>query len=216
MEFVYAPGGPRSGQPMQRKPFIEWQHDPTGRGGSDTRHFEHKHVSKKWRLDLADEARLGLAPPPWSTTSMMNDPRPNGQSSACSLADTCLALLFCSLTSVAHSRLNLLATVFDARWHNTPMGRARGGRSITWDARGTTHAGATVAAKSYDSVSASNANAEMTNKSAQVPTPCSSKMPPPLSSPFVSTSPLPDSLRLHRPTCPPLELLAGRLLRRVL
>lgn len=47
------------------------------------------------------------------------------------------------------------------------MGRARGGRSITWDARGTTNAGATVAARSYDSVSAADANAENTIKSAQ-------------------------------------------------
>ena len=57
MEFVYAEGGPRSGLPMQRKPYVEWQPPPP-----NTRHFEHKHVSKKWRLDLADESRLGLAP----------------------------------------------------------------------------------------------------------------------------------------------------------
>ena len=131
MEFIYPPAGPRDG-PMARVPYAEW-HKPT----PTTKHFESKHFSKKWRLDLADEARLGLAPPMWSTTSQMNDPRPLGVS------------------------------LFDARHRHHAMGRARSGRNLAWDPRGTTHAGKTQVAQNMDSVSAAAANAEMTTKSAQ-------------------------------------------------
>lgn len=131
MEFVYHPAGPRDG-PMERVPFSQWRTPPPR-----TKHFESPHHSKKWRLDLADESRLGLAPPMWSTTSQMNDPRPLGVS------------------------------LFDARFRHHAMGRARSGRNIAWDPRGTTHAGATQKAQNMDAVAAASANAEMTNKSAQ-------------------------------------------------
>ena len=131
MEFVYSAGGKSDG-PISKLPYSDWRKPiPT------TRHFESQHYSKKWRLDLADEARLGLAPPMWSTTSQMNDPRPLGVS------------------------------LFDARHRHHAMGRARSGRSLAWDPRGTMNAGRTQRAQNIDSISAANANADMTNKSAQ-------------------------------------------------
>jgi hypothetical protein len=57
----------------------------------------------KWRLDMRDEVALGLAPPMWSTSSQMNDPRPNG----------------CS--------------IFDARFYQSPMGRSRASGGRIWD-----------------------------------------------------------------------------------
>jgi len=69
---------------------------------------------------MKTETDLGLAPPPWSTSSQMNDPRPNGRS------------------------------IFDARFVESPMGRARGGRSMVWDARGTANAGGTKKAENWD------------------------------------------------------------------
>ena len=66
------------------------------------------------------EVDLGLMPSEWSTSSQMNDPRPNGRS------------------------------IFDARFVESPMGRARGGRSIMWDPKGTMHAGHTMKAQNLD------------------------------------------------------------------
>mgnify|MGYP006133663667 CR=1 len=62
--------------------------------------------TKQWRLNLNAEATLGLVPADWSTSSQMNDPRPNGVS------------------------------IFDARFQSTPMGRARGGNGVIADPRG--------------------------------------------------------------------------------
>ena len=72
---------------------------------SRTRHFEHWHESNRWRLDMRDEVALGVVPSEWSVSSAMNDPRPNGKS------------------------------IFDARFIQNPVGRARAGRSMTWDPR---------------------------------------------------------------------------------
>jgi hypothetical protein len=72
---------------------------------SRTSHFESRHYSPKWRLDMQSETDLGIMPPAWSTSSKMDDPRPNGRS------------------------------IFDARFIESPMGRARGGRSMVWDSR---------------------------------------------------------------------------------
>ena len=46
------------------------------------------------------------------------------------------------------------------------MGRARGGRSMAWDPRGTVNAGGTAKAQSVDSLTFADKNREMTNKSA--------------------------------------------------
>ena len=64
----------------------------------------------QWRLDMKAEEYMGLAPAPWSTSSQMNDPRPNGRS------------------------------IFDARFVESPMGRARAGRG-SWDPRGVVFGG---------------------------------------------------------------------------
>lgn len=73
---------------------------------SKTKHYETRHYSEKWRLDMAQEQELGLMPNDWSVSSKMDDARPNGQS------------------------------MFDARFVRSPMGRARGGHSMVQDARG--------------------------------------------------------------------------------
>ena len=70
---------------------------------------------------MKTESKLGLMPADWSTSSQMNDPRPNGRS------------------------------MFDARFVGSPMGRARAGRSIVWDPRGTMNAGKTEKALNLDS-----------------------------------------------------------------
>jgi hypothetical protein len=75
------------------------------RQGEHTHHFESRHESA-WRLDMKAEVNLGLAPPEWSTSSQMNDIRPNGKA------------------------------LFDARFSGNAMGRARGGYSMMADARG--------------------------------------------------------------------------------
>lgn len=95
-------------------------------------HYETRHYSEKWRLDMEDEAKLGIAPPMWSTTSQMNDPRPNGKS------------------------------IFDARFVGSPMGRARGGRSMVWDPRGTANVGGPVKAENRDSAWFANDMADET------------------------------------------------------
>ena len=72
------------------------------------------------------ESDLNLMPSDWSITSQMNDPRPHGVS------------------------------IFDARFVNSPAGRARAGRSMVWDSRGTVDAGSTTKAISIDAVSMAN------------------------------------------------------------
>lgn len=71
-----------------------------------TMHHEAIHYGDSWMLDMKKETELGIAPKDWSTTSQMNDERPNGRS------------------------------IFDARFHHNAMGRARGGHSMTWDPTG--------------------------------------------------------------------------------
>ena len=60
---------------------------PTG-ATSRTAHYESKHFSDKWRLDMKEEQALGLMPPDWSTSSEMKDPR----------------TWLCSKTTTSHSR----------------------------------------------------------------------------------------------------------------
>ena len=81
---AFVPSGPKSRQPMN---------------------IEATHYGKHM-LDLALETELGICPPEWSTTSQMNDTRPNGRS------------------------------MFDARHVGSPMGRARGGHAMEWDPTG--------------------------------------------------------------------------------
>jgi len=73
---------------------------------SRTHHFETLHYSKDWNMDLKTETDLGLAPAPWSTSNSMSDGRPNGR------------------------------PIFDARWKESPMGRARGNKGMVSDPRG--------------------------------------------------------------------------------
>lgn len=88
---------------------VHGAHSPTKMGKwrqvDHTRHFESRHESS-WKLDMKAEMGLGLAPPEWSTSSQMNDIRPNGKA------------------------------LFDARFAGNSMGRARGGYSMVADARG--------------------------------------------------------------------------------
>lgn len=76
-----------------------------------------------WRLNMNKEVELGVMPAEWSVSSAMDDPRPNG------------------------------AAIFDARFIQSPVGRARAGRSMMWDPRGTAHAGGTQKASNIDSAS---------------------------------------------------------------
>lgn len=78
---------------------------PKGYKHIPTRHFEHRHVGD-WQLNMKSEQSLGLAPPDWSTSSKMDDIRPNGKA------------------------------LFDARFSGNAMGRARGGYAMVADARG--------------------------------------------------------------------------------
>lgn len=84
-----------------------------------TQHFEKVHEGD-FRLSMKYEADLGLAPPDWSVSSKMDDPRPNGKA------------------------------IFDARFIESPVGRARAGRSMVWDPRGTANAGGTKKAENWD------------------------------------------------------------------
>jgi len=95
---------------------------PSRQPPSRTQHFEHVHTNDKWRLDMATETNLGLVAKNWSVTSKMDDPRPNGRA------------------------------LFDARFVHTPMGRARAGRSLAWDPRGTMNAGGAKAFENIDIV----------------------------------------------------------------
>ena len=83
MEFVFKP---------KHCPF-EYVHTPEG--GWQTRDATATSVGTRWQMDLGREVDLGLAPPEWSTTSQMNDPRPLGKS------------------------------LFDSRFMNSPMGRGK-------------------------------------------------------------------------------------------
>ena len=107
--------------PWRWRPLLfEYVHTPEG--GWQTRDIQDSAVGSKWRFDMAEEVQLGLAPPEWSTTSQMKDPRPMGKS------------------------------LFDARFCNSPMGRARGGYSMHIDARGIAQTkGETKAAENMDS-----------------------------------------------------------------
>ena len=62
-------------------------------------------ATDQWRLDMKVEMSMGLAPADWSVSSAMNDPRPNGR------------------------------CIFDARFTDSPMGRARKSDGIIWDPR---------------------------------------------------------------------------------
>jgi len=85
-----------------------------------THHYEEPHEGD-WKLDMKAEIDLGLAPPPWSVSSKMDDTRPNGKA------------------------------MFDARFSGSPMGRARGGHAMVADARGIEFAGGTQKAVNMDS-----------------------------------------------------------------
>ena len=73
-----------------------------------------------WKLDMSKEIELGVVPADWSVTSKMDDPRPNGKA------------------------------IFDCRFVESPVGRARAGRSMVWDSRGTAFAGKTQKAQNWD------------------------------------------------------------------
>ena len=104
----------------------------------NTRHYEFRHYADGHTLDMKKQEDLGLMPPPWSVTSAMKDERPNGKPQ------------------------------FDSRFLNTPMGRARAGRSIVWDPRGTMNSGGTQRLENIDITQVmAQKYAEMTNKAAE-------------------------------------------------
>lgn len=103
-----------------------------------TRHYESPHTGDGFTLDMKKQEELGLMPPPWSVSSAMNDARPNGKPQ------------------------------FDARFLNSPMGRARAGQSIVWDPRGIASAGGTQKIENIDiSLEMAKKHATMTNKAAE-------------------------------------------------
>lgn len=105
---------------------------------NNTKHYESPHYSDGHTLDMKKQEDLGLMPPAWSVTSAMKDERPNGKPQ------------------------------FDARFLNTPMGRARAGRSIVWDPRGTMNAGGAQRLENIDiTLVQAKKYAEMTNKAAE-------------------------------------------------
>ena len=83
-----------------------------------------------FKLGMEYEISLGLAPENWSVSSKMDDPRPNGKA------------------------------MFDARFVESPVGRARAGRSMVWDPMGTAHAGGTKKAENWDSQAMADAAEE--------------------------------------------------------
>lgn len=102
------------------------------------KHYESPHYSDGHTLDMKKQEDLGLMPPAWSVTSAMKDERPNGKPQ------------------------------FDARFLNTPMGRARAGRSIVWDPRGTVNSGGPQRLENIDITQAmAKKYAAMTNKAAE-------------------------------------------------
>lgn len=88
-------------------------------GGSPPR-LRDKHIEKPhygdFRLNMKTEVDLGIMPPEWSVTSTMSDARPLGRPQ------------------------------FDARFVESPVGRARGGRNMDWTPVGTADAGMTSSA----------------------------------------------------------------------
>ena len=88
MEFVPSP-------PKQMKSYAQAWQDKLASGGFDVR----------TPFSMANEEGMGLVPSRWSTSSQMNDPRPNGRS------------------------------IFDARFMDSPMGRSRAGNGVIWDPR---------------------------------------------------------------------------------
>lgn len=103
-----------------------------------TKHFESPHFADGFTLDMKKQEDLGLIPPQWSVSSAMKDARPNGKPQ------------------------------FDARFLNTPMGRARAGRSVVWDPRGTENAGGSQRVPNIDIAQhMASKYAEMTNKAAE-------------------------------------------------
>ena len=74
-----------------------------------TKHFESPQIGE-WKMDMKKEVELGLAPAEWSTTSKMNDPRPNGRG------------------------------FFDARFIQSPVPRHNAGMKMSWDAQGLANA----------------------------------------------------------------------------
>jgi len=105
---------------------------------NNTKHYESPHYSDGHTLDMKKQEDLGLMPPAWSVTSAMKDERPNGKPQ------------------------------FDARFLNTPMGRARAGRSIVWDPRGTMNSGGPQRLENIDITQVmAKKYAEMTNKAAE-------------------------------------------------
>jgi len=97
------------------------KHDKFNVHVSHTRHFEDRHMSPDWHLGMDKEIGLGLAPAHWSVSSAMDDQRPNGQA------------------------------LFDARFHQSAMGRARGGHSMVWSGAGVANSGPLKAAENWDS-----------------------------------------------------------------
>jgi hypothetical protein len=114
----FMPAVYRAVQPEQRR--RENEPSPKAKTARSPSHYEEVHHGAKWQLAMTDEVKLGLAPADWSTSSQMNDKRPNGQS------------------------------LFDARFNRSPMGRARGGHSLVWDPRGMPHAGGAKKAQNMD------------------------------------------------------------------
>jgi len=102
-----------------------WEQPPAGYSPPRLRD---KHIEKphygEFRLSMKTEIDLGIAPADWSVTSAMNDPRPLGR------------------------------PMFDARFVESPVGRARGGRSMGWTPVGTADAGMTTKAENVDIVAA--------------------------------------------------------------
>lgn len=158
---VYMTGAPRSPPQMQQKS-NERMHFDANRGGWVSggivrpgeearlprnyesgsikagmgKHIENVHVGE-WKLDMKREQELGLAPADWSTSSQMNDPRPNGRA------------------------------MFDARFYGNAMGRAAGGYSMMWDPVGVAQkAGQVQAAVNMDSAFVASDMADETQAAA--------------------------------------------------
>jgi hypothetical protein len=115
--WVSETGIARPGQARQ----LPSNYEKPAERGEGSKHFENVHVGE-WMLDMKREQALGLAPKDWSTSSQMNDPRPNGRA------------------------------MFDARFYGNMMGRAAGGYSMMWDPTGVAaQAGKLKAAENMDS-----------------------------------------------------------------
>ena len=182
--------------------------EPPSPPKSRTRHFEEVHYAKKWQLDMADESTLGIAPPKWSQTSQMGDTRPNGKSMFGALPHSSplpTAAAVPSRSDCCCAACHLA----DARFHNTPMGRARGGHSMVWDSRGVASSGGTTKAVNMDSaffaadmadevrLSPPGAQRGSPPGASKAPTPASAAPPCPL-------TPLPAIARTDKADCSPV------------